>query len=151
MSGIEIAGLVLGAFPLLLEALEKNREAAEMLADYWKVDKQCEDFGISVNSEYILFEMILRKFLKSVLGESSNVDEFIDDPFGDHWDLGDLTSRLREKMPQRRYECYLDKINEFHKYMVALGKELGVSEEMFQRKQTSSIVSMVAQRSRVLN
>ena len=151
MSGIEIAGLVLGAFPLLLEALDKNREAAEMLADYWNVDKQCEDFGISVNAEYILFEMVLKKFLKPVLGEGSNVDEFIDDPFGDQWDLGDLTSRLREKMPRRRYECYIDKINEFHKYMVALGKELGVSEDMFQQKQTSSIVSIVAQGFHVLN
>lgn len=40
MSGVEAAGLVLAAFPLLISALEHYRESAEVLKDWWRYKRE---------------------------------------------------------------------------------------------------------------
>lgn len=40
MSGVEAAGFVLAAFPLLISALEHYRESAEVLKDWWRFKRE---------------------------------------------------------------------------------------------------------------
>lgn len=40
MSGVEAAGFVLAAFPLLISALEHYRESAEVLKDWWRYKRE---------------------------------------------------------------------------------------------------------------
>lgn len=42
MSGIEIAGLVLGAFPVVIEALESYRNAFTALKNWWEFQRTFE-------------------------------------------------------------------------------------------------------------
>jgi hypothetical protein len=56
MSGIEIAGLVLGAFPLLIYALEKNRQGAEGVSDWWRIQRTHKKCHQELSYHQILFE-----------------------------------------------------------------------------------------------
>lgn len=42
MSGIEVAGLVLGAFPIVVEALEDYRELFGALKSWWRFQRTFE-------------------------------------------------------------------------------------------------------------
>ena len=42
MSGIEVAGLVLGAWPVVMEALEGYRETFRTLKSWWKFQRTFE-------------------------------------------------------------------------------------------------------------
>ena len=40
MSGVEAAGFILAAFPLLISALEDYRQGWEILEDWWKIKRE---------------------------------------------------------------------------------------------------------------
>lgn len=44
MSGFEIAGVVLGAFPIVMSGLERYRKAFEPLKSWWKFQRTFEVF-----------------------------------------------------------------------------------------------------------
>jgi hypothetical protein len=63
MSGIEIAGLILGAFPVLIYTLEKYREGAEALVDWWRIQRAYRKCRQDLQFHQILFEGNVERFL----------------------------------------------------------------------------------------
>lgn len=138
MSGIELAGLVLGAFPLLLGALEKNKEACGMLGDWWKVCKHYQVCLKEVKAEYNIFKMNLRSLLNPVLQDSTVLDQYLADPYGEHWQSESLSDSMKQLLPTE-YESYIDKMETFHNHMIALGQELGINKQAFQDRVAVSL------------
>ena len=137
MSGIEVAGLVLGAFPVLLSALEKNQEAYQVFGDWWKIRKRYESCLKWVQAEYDLFELNLRNLLDPVLADTAMLDELLADPYGKQWHSESLADDLRKFLPTNFSNC-ISMMQEFHEHMIALGRELGMDKQAFQRAMTVS-------------
>lgn len=133
MSGLELAGLVLGAFPVLLGALKKNKEACEMLGDWWKVCKHYELCLKEVKAEYNMFKMNLRSLLNPILEDSTVLEQFLTDPYGEHWQSESISNSMKQLLPTV-YESYFDKMETFHNHMIALGHELGINKQAFQHR-----------------
>ena len=138
MSGIEVAGLILGAFPLLLSALEKNREAYQVFGDWWKTRKTYRNCSKWVQAEQELFELHLRNFLAPVLADSAILDELLADPYGEQWRSESLADRLKDFLPTNFSSC-ISVMQDFHENMIALGRELGVDKQAFQRAMNVSL------------
>ena len=130
---MEVASLVLGAFPLLVGALEKNGEALEMVGDWWNVKRLYEKTLKSVKAEHKLFERNLKDFLEPVFGDESELNALVTDPFHEQWNSVNFATSLKDQLPTA-YESYVDKMQEFYEIMVALGKLLGVNKTAFQRR-----------------
>lgn len=133
MSGIEIAGLILGAFPLLIAALEKHKEAAVALGDWWKIRQIYQECIRLINCERTLFDQNLRGLLGPVLYDHSTLDELVTDPFGEQWRSESLAASLEDLLPTS-HEIYIGIIKDFHRYMMAIGLELGLENQHFQRR-----------------
>jgi len=64
MSGFEIAGVVLGAFPILLNVLECYQEGCEPLKEFWSFDRTFINFIDDLRHERMLYERTIKQLLE---------------------------------------------------------------------------------------
>ncbi|OCK77569.1 hypothetical protein K432DRAFT_303900 [Lepidopterella palustris CBS 459.81] len=137
MSGIEIAGLIMGAFPLLMAALERYREGAELLSDWWRIQRAYKKCKQDINYHRILFEGNLEEFLLPLVADEDELKVLMANPAGEAWEDPELEKRLQDRLP-KSYELYLDIIGDINELMDKLKKELGVDNAQFQSKVNES-------------
>ena len=132
MSGIEIAGIILGAFPLLISALEHYRETAEVLEDWWQIKKEYKKCKNEIKIKELGFENNLERFLLPLIVDDHDIAALITDPGGEKWKDPDLELKLKSRLP-KSYDLFLDTISEINATMDGLKDELGVRREAFQQ------------------
>ncbi|KAH6693323.1 hypothetical protein BKA61DRAFT_279036 [Leptodontidium sp. MPI-SDFR-AT-0119] len=98
MSGIEIVGLVLGGFPLLISAAEHYREGFEPLAKWYKFRTQFIAFIDAVDIQKQLFNLTLECFLRSIDIEEDELQRFMEDPGYEGWHRPELFQRLKGRL-----------------------------------------------------
>ena len=132
MSGIEIAGLLLGSFPLLISALEHYRETAEVLEDWWQIKKEYKKCKNEIKVQELAFENNLERFLLPLVVDDDEIYSLIAEPGGSKWKNQALEDKLRSRLP-KSYDLFLDTIKDIRGTMDGLKDELGVSREAFQK------------------
>jgi len=75
MSGFEVAGLALGAFPLLLEAAKGLQGRYKDAQAWWQYERMLEDFITSLEEEQIKFDQILEILIDLLVDLTSNQQE----------------------------------------------------------------------------
>ncbi len=138
MSGIEIVGLLLGAFPLLISALEHYRQSAEVLDDWWEIKteyKKCKD---EIKLQEINFEGNLERLLLPLIVDDDEIAALIAEPGGVKWKDPALEERLKGRLP-KSYDLFLDTIYDIKGTVDGLKDELGVSREGFQKGLTTEV------------
>ncbi|MAD85560.1 MAG: hypothetical protein CL912_21580 [Deltaproteobacteria bacterium] len=98
MSGIEIAGLVLGGFPLLISTAEHYRKGFEPLAKWYKFRTQFIAFIDAVDIQKQLFNLTLECFLRSIGIEEDELEKFMDNGGYEGWQRPELFQRLRTRL-----------------------------------------------------
>ena len=132
MSGIEIAGILLGSFPLLISALENYRETAEVLEDWWQIKKEYKKCKNEIKVQELAFESNLERFLLPLVVDDDEISSLLAEPGGSGWKDPVLEDKLRSRLP-KSYDLFLDTINDIHGIMNGLKEELGLSREAFQK------------------
>jgi hypothetical protein len=131
MSGIELAGLVLGAFPVLLHALEGYRMAAEEMTEWWRIQRTYKKCHQDLKYYQILFEDNVERFLLPLVVDDDESRTLLADPAGKGWEDKELETRLQQRLP-KSYALFLDIIRDVQGLMESLKQELGVSNSKFQ-------------------
>ncbi|KAF2193527.1 hypothetical protein K469DRAFT_728735 [Zopfia rhizophila CBS 207.26] len=116
MGGIEVAGLVLGAFPLLIHALEHYHRGTVVLKYH-----------------QILFKGNIERFLPPLVVDDDELKDPMADSGLEAWEDAELEERLKERLPNS-YDLFLDIIGDINELMELLKKEIGVSNPQFQAK-----------------
>ena len=132
MSGIEIAGLLLGAFPLLVSALEHYRQSAEVLEDWWQIKKEYGKCKSEIKLQELLFEHNLERFLLPLVVDDDEIAALIAEPGGIRWKDPALELKLKSRLP-RSYDLFIDTIHEIQSAVDGLREELGITREAFQK------------------
>lgn len=116
MSGFEIAGAVLGAFPIAVSALDGYRRVARkaklyvtIRAEYTKCEKELKFHELALKRH-------LRQLLLPVVSDNDRVSLLLAHPAGDGWKDAHI-SRCIEKRLGDSYELYLS-------YVVGIGEAL---------------------------
>jgi hypothetical protein len=125
MSGIEIAGLILGAFPLLIQALKTYREGAEVLNDWWKIERTYKKTTRDLKYNQLLFEGNMERLLLPLVADDDELLALMADPAGKHWEDAGLELRLRQRLP-KSYDLFLENIGEISGLVDSLKKEIGL-------------------------
>jgi hypothetical protein len=126
MSGIEIAGLVLGAFPVLLYALESYRKSAEGLTEWWRIQRTVKKCRQDLQYHRILFEGNLERFLLPLVVDDDELQTLMADPAGEGWEDPELEVRLKQRLP-KSYDLFIDIMEGIQELVESLKKELGAS------------------------
>ncbi|KAJ4294169.1 hypothetical protein N0V90_007859 [Kalmusia sp. IMI 367209] len=136
MSGLEIAGVLLGAFPLIISALEHWRDVAEVGRFLRRTRKEYSACRREVQFHEIVYKRNLKGLLLPIIKDADEVARLIDDPGNEDWRNKALQQRLEEQL-QESYNLYMEIISEMNETAEELRKELALDKESFQSKLAS--------------
>lgn len=125
MSGIELAGLVLGAFPVLIHALESYREGAEVLKDWWRIQRAYKKCKHDIDYHRTIFEGNIERLLLPIVASEDELKNLIDNPSSTAWEDSVLEARLQKRLP-KSHLIFLDIMEEISRLMESLKRDLGV-------------------------
>lgn len=132
MSGIEIAGLLLGVFPLLISALEHYRRSTEVLDDWWQIKQEYTKCKNEIKLQELAFEGSLERFLLPLVVDDNQIAALIAEPGGTKWKDPALEDKVKSRLP-KSYDLFIDTIYDIKTTVDDLKEELGVNREAFQK------------------
>jgi hypothetical protein len=133
MSGFEIAGFLLGAFPLIISGLEHWRDVARVGGFFWRVRKEYTKCLREVQYHEILYKRNLNELLLPIVNDTDEVARLVSDPGGKGWSNKALQERLEGRL-QESYGLYMEIIREMNETAEELRKELSLGKETVQSK-----------------
>lgn len=98
MSGIEVAGLVLGGFPLLISAAENYKKGFEPLVKWKRFRTEFIQFIDAVDIQKQLFNLTIECLLRSAGVEEDELQLFMEDASYEGWRRPILVQRLRLRL-----------------------------------------------------
>lgn len=114
MSGLEVAGIVLGALPLIISALESLRDGASRLGRLIKFNAEYSKTWGEVEDEELMYRLQLKRLLKPLVRDDVLADDDLEvlllDPSADSWKEPDLDNALRERLGES-YERYFANVD----------------------------------------
>lgn len=141
MSGIELAGLVLGAFPLAIVALEKYGEAARRFgmfvhirAEYkhWKDDLRFHDIAIKRHLKQLLLPLVL---------DDESIQSLLGNPGSEAWSDPQIDALLQSRLKEA-HELYLRYIVGIEEVMAEIQKYLALDSAPIQQMMESRVRAM---------
>jgi hypothetical protein len=123
MSGIEVAGLAVGAFPILFEAFKEFRKAAKPLKLWWRFEVEFDNFLATVQREQIAYSQNLEILIDS-LGLSEYEKATLQNvPESNLWYEPQVQSVLRRRLQNRHYPWFMEQLRDTN---AAIEKLLGL-------------------------
>jgi hypothetical protein len=114
MSGIEVAGLVLGAIPLILAGLEFYSNGIQVTKRYWRYREEFKSLVVELRCEHTMCVNSINMLLIGVVPPKEMV-EFLANPGGDdRWKEKRFDRKLRERLGTS-YSSYMDTITEMNR------------------------------------
>ena len=110
MSGVEAAGFVLAAIPLLISACEHYAEGVSTIRRWHSYKMELKRMRLSLDTEYVIFRDTCEKLLDGLV-QSEDLEDLINDPGGIAWRDHDLGHRLAKRL-QKSYHVYLGSVEE---------------------------------------
>ncbi|KAK0709991.1 hypothetical protein B0T26DRAFT_755112 [Lasiosphaeria miniovina] len=131
MSGFEVAGLVLGAFPIAITALDKYREIATRLGVFFKIQLEYKRWRDDLEFHQLVFTRHLRQLLLPLVADDDKIAELLSAPGGDSW-RDDAIAKLLQKRLRDSYELYFEYIKGIKRVMADINQELAVDSAAIQ-------------------
>ncbi|KAF1950556.1 hypothetical protein CC80DRAFT_395865, partial [Byssothecium circinans] len=133
MSGIEVAGVLLGAFPIIISGIEHWHNVAKVGGYFWKVRKEFTKCRSDVNYHEILYRRNLKALLLPIVAEPGDVALLVADAGGPAWKDAKLQERLEARL-RESFTVYMDIITEMNEAAEELKKELCFDKSTVQEK-----------------
>ncbi|KAF1948435.1 hypothetical protein CC80DRAFT_498210 [Byssothecium circinans] len=133
MSGLEIAGVLLGTFPLIITGLEHWRDVAKVGGFFWRVRKEYTTCRREVQFHEILYKRNLKELLLPLVNDAGEVARLVGDPGGKDWSSKALQERLEGRL-QESYGLYMEIIRDMNETAEELRKELALDKATVQSK-----------------
>jgi hypothetical protein len=127
MSGLEIAGVVLGAFPIIISGLENWHKASVVGEIIFSPDIERRLCLIDFQFEKIRYTRSLEALLIPLADEKRQVDEMVNAASSPHWKDTKLNDRLRDRLGES-YETYMDIMSRMNETAEAFQEKLGGSQ-----------------------
>ncbi|CAG9946289.1 unnamed protein product, partial [Clonostachys rosea f. rosea IK726] len=123
MSGIEVAGLAVGAFPILFEAFKEFRKAAKPLKLWWRFEVEFDNFLATVQREQIAYSQNLEILIDSLALSEYEKATLQNVPESNLWYEPQVQSVLRRRLQNRHYPWFMEQLRDTN---AAIEKLLGL-------------------------
>ncbi|OCL09405.1 hypothetical protein AOQ84DRAFT_438997 [Glonium stellatum] len=120
-----IAGLVLGAIPLLISALEHYDRGLDPLKAFFQWKGKLSESLRELWHEHTLYTLTLRLLLKDITTPAQS-DEMMTDPRSELWTSGKVVENIQAKLGFA-YEAYFNVVKEMEDSMKMLSKHLDIA------------------------
>ena len=123
MSGIEAAGLVLGAIPLLISAAEHYREGFEPLKEFWKFETEFQSFIEELEVQDKIFSNNIEKLIQPYVSDRE-MHTIINDR--NYMAMNPQLERNVQERLADSYKVYMSVVKKVNAIVTALQDQLGI-------------------------
>lgn len=107
LTGVEIAGTVLAAFPLIISAMEHYERGFQPIKEWIRFRGEFATFLNALVRQKIFFRQNIEELLSPIISSDYEMSVLLDNPGGRAWTDVELNDRLRRRLPGKyEYECY---------------------------------------------
>ncbi|KAK7422979.1 hypothetical protein QQX98_001269 [Neonectria punicea] len=149
MSGFEVAGIVLGAFPILTESCKDLRSVFRSVKSWWRFENDFDNFVAAIQREQIAFSQNLEILIDPLDLPDVDKETLQNDSGSDLWHQPRVQMQLRRRVQGRYHEWFMEQladinsaVNKLHK-LLPIGKvylidSTSLEGEMFRLKTSFS-------------
>lgn len=132
MSGFQVAGIVLGAFPIAINALQAYQDIAERVGLFLTIKNEYTNWKNELNFYKLLFTINLRQLLLPLVADDDMITELLMAPGGDGWQDRSV-AELFEKRLGGSYELYMQYIQSMRRVLEEINRELLIDSDWAQK------------------
>lgn len=107
MSGLELAGFVLGAYPILLETAKDLREVIKDVKTWWHFEREFENFLAAVETEHITYSLNLQILLEDLDISEEDKKSLEKDSTASGWHDARTQAKLRRRIQNDYYAWFM--------------------------------------------
>jgi hypothetical protein len=122
---MEVAGVVLGAFPIVVWSVQQYQTALEPLSDWWHYRTQFIKFSRDVATQRLFFEAHLEDLITSAIHDPVATAKLLAEPGGDGWKDPELARKLQHRLP-KSFHLFMDTVNDIHSTLQSFKKRFGI-------------------------
>lgn len=138
MSGFQIAGIVLGAFPIAINALEAYHDIAERVGLFLTIKNEYTNWKRDLNFYKLSFKVTMEQVLLPLVADEDMIAELLIAPGGDRWQ--DISiAELFEKRLEGSYELYMQYIQSMRRVLDDINRELLIDSEWAEKLLANSV------------
>ncbi len=126
MSGIEVAGLALAVFPILINGLNHVVAGIESVKRWKRYRFKLKDYADILESASVYFLDTLDELLSDIVHSDNELSILLANPGGSPWKEKAYDERLRRRL-DRSYNSYLKTVSRLVQALQGMCERLGVN------------------------
>ncbi|KAI1204104.1 uncharacterized protein F4807DRAFT_448951 [Annulohypoxylon truncatum] len=124
MSGLEIVGAVLGAFPIAIEALKAVQEVTRCLRIFHEIRPEYTKCKHKLKFYQASFKSHLRQLLRPLVEKDDVMNDLLSNPGGSGWQEKETTDLLQQRLGEEMQQLLIDCIEGINDVLGKLNREL---------------------------
>lgn len=112
MSGLEAAGLVLGALPIICGAAKQLKPVLESTKWWWKFETSFENFIADIARQEIAYRQVLKRLVAPLDISEEEYQNLINDPGASLWREAHVRQGLQERLQGEEYRWFMINMEE---------------------------------------
>lgn len=128
MSGIEVVGIVLGAYPVLLSTAKDLRDVFKDAKTWWRFEREFENFLSAVETEHIKYSLNLEILLEDLDIPEERKESLQIDATGLGWHDVQTQTELRRRIQDRYYSWFMRQLFAMNRALGDLQRLLPIVE-----------------------
>lgn len=125
MSGIEVAGIALAVFPILVGGVKLMVAGIENIKRWRRYKLKLEEYASTLESAQVYFFDTLDELLNDIVPSDEELELLILEPLGTLWTLPQYDQKLRIRL-DRSYKSYLKTVQTLVQKLKTMCEKLGV-------------------------
>lgn len=125
VTGVEVAGLALATFPLVVSGLSHYVEGLETIRSWRQFRRELRTYSIAFETERFWYLDTLEELLEGIVESSEELASMVADPRHPSWRKPKYQERLQARL-DRSYDLFFCKIEDMVKRLGHIQTKLGV-------------------------
>ena len=126
MSGIEVAGIALAVFPIIINGISHFTEGLETIKRWRQYRIRLQHYANVVETQYVYYLGTIEGLLIDIVDSEDDMARLMLHPRGVDWQSSVYAERLRQRL-DRSYEVYVRIIKTMVQNLSAMCRKLGVT------------------------
>ncbi|KAK5989761.1 hypothetical protein PT974_08021 [Cladobotryum mycophilum] len=128
MSGFEVIGVVLGAIPLIISALEHYREGAQVMHRWRNYDRERKSLIRNLMTEHVKLQNTCEGLLVGLV-PPTRIEAMVKDPLGDLWKEEEIQRKIRARL-SRTWSVFEENIKSMEVAIEEMKRKLGDTNKL---------------------
>lgn len=129
LTGVETAGLVLAAFPVVVQLIQGYKEGCQPLRNWFRFHKTFQKLIQGIRLQETRLESNVRMLLLPLVDNDEELEVLLGEPGGGAWKNPDLEDALQLQL-SNSFKSYLDTIERIRETLQDFRHQLGVGKDI---------------------